>query len=97
MTQSNAIRDTAKSRFDAMSEPEQAAFLAGMEVAATERATSQLSLCALRQFNSAAHLSAFSSCSKADHPSILLQLGGGLCSKETGVTEIRNRSARVSA
>lgn len=34
MTQSNAIRDTAKSRFDAMSEPEQAAFLAGMEVAA---------------------------------------------------------------
>lgn len=51
----------------------------------------------LRQFLAAGNLSAFSSCSKADHPSILLQLGGGLCSKETGVTEIRNRSARVSA
>ena len=51
----------------------------------------------LRQFLAAGNLSAFSSCSKAAHPSILLQLGGRLYSKETGVTEIRNRSARVSA
>ena len=36
----------------------------------------------LRQFIAAGNLSAFSFCSKADHPSILLQLGGGLYSKE---------------
>ena len=47
----------------------------------------------LRQFLAAGNLSAFSSCSKADHPSILLQLGGGLYSKadsDSGDTLVRS-------
>ena len=53
----------------------------------------------LRQFLAAGNLSAFSSCSKADHPSILLQLGGVLYSKAVSgffADPIRTRSARVA-